>query len=493
MKRLSIYLAALLALGLTSCSNEDFFMPGTQENAQESVLQVGDVTVSPLMTQTIDVNDLLDVNGEDSLYIKLGVVSVKEGALVEGVGLRSKVQVSTSEDFSNPMTFDGESMDGNDTIRLSPKALQEAYYSNVTHSPKAKTLYVRSMVQTVTNGTSVAYVGNPAYYTTGSVSFTPLDMHIVIEPAYYYLGSLGSDQTYKLTNSGADPYDDPVFSVTIPALGEGWHWFKIAPESAYDADGNMDWSKEESCICPLTGDATELSGKCTNGKLSWHLLEDDGAKFYTITVNVMDMTYEITPVFFSDFIYLACDYNGWSTSASPLAHLGGGDYEGFYYIQQADESSTWGFKFVIDGAWSGGSHDVALAGSYELGGGGNLNCPTGFYQVKVNQVSATYTLTPVETISLIGSAVNGDTSWGTDADMTFSATEGCWVYQGPLTAGEFKFRMNHDWSISWGGTADDELTNQNGANLQLGEAGDYRVKFWPNCNGEGTYTIAPAN
>jgi hypothetical protein len=136
---------------------------------------------------------------------------------------------------------------------------------------------------------------------------------------------------------------------------------------------------------------------------------------------------------------------------------------------------------------------VALAGSYELGGGGNLNCPTGFYQVKVNQVSATYTLTPVETISLIGSAVNGDTSWGTDAAMTFSATEGCWVYQGPLTAGEFKFRMNHDWSISWGGTADDELTNQNGANLQLGEAGDYRVKFWPNCNGEGTYTIAPAN
>jgi hypothetical protein len=481
---------------MAACSNEDFFVEGTQAVEQESVLNVADITVTPLMTSAIDVNELLSIQAEDSLYIPLGVVSVKENALVKGVQLQSKIQVSANEDFSDPMNFDGESMEGNDTIRLSPKALQEAYYANVTHSPKQKTLYVRSMVQTVTNGTSVAYVGSggsPAYYTTGSVAFTPLDMHIVIERAYYYLGSLATDQTYKLTNSGADPYDDPVFSVTIPAQGDGWHWFKIAPESAYNEDGTMNWDKEMSCICPLISDDSERSGKCQNGKLSWHLLEDDGAKFYTITINAMDMTFDITPVFFSDFVYLACDYNGWSTSASPLAHLGGGEYEGFYYIQQADEASTWGFKFVIDGAWSGGSHDVATSGNYELGQGGNLNCATAFYQVRLNQVNNSYTLNEVNSMSIIGSAVNGDSSWGTDADMTFSVNEGCWIYAGPLTAGEFKFRMNHDWSISWGGTADDELTNANGANLKIEQDGDYMVKFWPNCNGKGVYTMAPAN
>jgi len=492
MKKLSLYMAAVLGFTLASCT-EDYVVEGCQTNAQENVLQASDVTVTPLMTSAIDINALLNENGEDASVIKLGEVSVKEGALVDGVTLQSKIQVSTTEDFSNPMTFDGESMASSNVIALSPKVLQEAYYNTVTHSPKAKTLYVRSMVQTVTNGTSVAYVGAPEYYTKGSVNFTPKDMHIVIESAYYYLGSLASDQTYKLTNSGADPYDDPVFSVTIPALGEGWHWFKIAPASAYNEDGTIDWSKEESCICPPTGDATDMSGKCTNGKKSWHLLEDDGAKFYTITINAMDMTYEIKPIFFSDYIYLACDYNGWSTSASPLAHLGGGSYEGFYYIQQADESTTWGFKFVIDGSWSGGSHDVATAGNYELNGGSNLNCATGFYQVKVSQVDNSYSLTPVNTMSLIGSAVNGDSSWGTDADMTFNVEQGCWIYEGPLTAGEFKFRMNHDWSISWGGTTFEDLTNSNGANLKLDADGNYMVKFWPACNGMGKYEMIPAN
>lgn len=482
----------MLAFGLGSCT-EDYFMEGTQTSSQENVLQVSEITVSPLMTSAVDINSLLDENGDDARFIPLGVVSVKEGALAKGVTLQGKVQVAAKEDFSDAMNFDAESMESTDTIKLSPKALQEAYYNNVTRSPKTKTLYVRSMVQTVTNGTSVAYVGNPAYFTTGSFSFTPLDMHIVIEPAYYYLGTLATNQTYKLTNGGGDPYDDPVFSVTIPASGEGWHWFKIAPESAYDADGNIDWGKEESCICPLTGDDTALEGKCKNGKLSWHLLEDDGAKFYTITVDVMNMEYKITPLFFSDYIYLACDYNGWSTSASPLAHRGNGAYEGFYYIQQADDSSTWGFKFVIDGAWSGGSHDVATSGNYELNGGGNLNCATNFYQVQVNQQDNSYSLTPVMTMSLIGSAVNGDTTWGTDADMTFSVADGCWIYQGPLTAGEFKFRMNHDWSISWGGTTFDDLTNENGPNLSISDAGNYMVKFWPNCNGKGVYSIAPAN
>jgi hypothetical protein len=319
MKKSSIFMAAALALGLTSCT-EDYVVEGKQANAQEAILQVSDVTVTPLMTTAIDINSLLDENGEDVSTIKLGEVSVKEGALVDGVTLQSIIQVSTTEDFSNCMEFDGESMDDGKTIALSPKALQAAYYDAVTHSPKSKTLYVRSMVQTVTNGTSVAYVGSPEYYTKGSVNFTPKDMHIVIEPAYYYLGSLATDQTYKLTNSGADPYDDPVFSVIIPASGQGWHWFKIAPASAYGADGNMDWSKEESCICPMTSDATDLSGKCQNGKFSWHLLEDDGAVAYAITINVMDMSYTITPIAGSAIydtdpvLYFTGDHYNWGGS-----------------------------------------------------------------------------------------------------------------------------------------------------------------------------------
>ena len=269
----------------------------------------------------------------------------------------------------------------------------------------------------------------------------------VIEDAYYLTGTInGWDNTntdYVLTNDGSDPYANPTFTCRIPAPADGSSVeFKMTPKSGLGGDFNM-----------------------------------------------LDQTWSYAAVSFSDYIYLACDFNGWSTSASPLVHLGDGAYEGFYYIQEADEASTWGFKFVIDGAWSGGAHSVATSGSFVLGGGDdNLNCPTGFYQVKVNQANNTYELVAVNTISLIGSAVNGDSSWGTDADMTFSTADGCWVYDGPLTAGEFKFRMNHDWTISWGGSAD-ALTNQNGANIALAADGNYIVKFWPNCNGKGVYTI----
>jgi hypothetical protein len=57
-------MAAALALALTSCT-EDYVVEGKQAYAQEAILQVADVTVTPLMTTAIDINSLLDENGED--------------------------------------------------------------------------------------------------------------------------------------------------------------------------------------------------------------------------------------------------------------------------------------------------------------------------------------------------------------------------------------------------------------------------------------------
>ena len=331
-------------------------------------------------------------------------------------------------------------------------------------------------------------VGGQTFKATGNTTLSVIPNAPEIDAAYYLTGSLNgwdnTDKTYKLTNDGSDPYENPIFTCRIPAPDDGSNVeFKMTPESGIGGD----WSK-----CLAAG-STPGTFVYNNDGGNFVIEAVAGAKFYDITFNMMELTWSYKAISFTDYIYLACDFNGWSTDASPLIHLGDGRYEGFYYIQEADESTTWGFKFVIDGSWSGGDHTKATSGTYELGGGNNLNCPTGFYQVQVNQADATWTLTEVNTISLIGSAVNGDSSWGTDADMTFSTTEKCWIYEGPLTAGEFKFRMNHDWSISWGGTGMDNLTNINGANLQMSAAGNYKVTFKPNCNGQGIYTVTPAN
>lgn len=307
----------------------------------------------------------------------------------------------------------------------------------------------------------------------------------IIEQAYYLTGSINNwtntDTTYKLTNDGSDPYDNPTFTLRIPAPADGSNVeFKMTPESGLGGD----WS---GC---LSAGAEE--GKFAYNNAGGNLVINavPGAKFYDLKFEMLDQTWSYTAISFSDYIYLACDFNGWSQDASPLIHLGDGAYEGFYYIQEADESSTWGFKFVIDGSWSGGDHTKATTGAFELGGGGNLNCPTGFYQVKVNQADATWSLAEVTAISIIGT-VNGN--WDTDTDLTFNTATKAWETTATLNAGEFKFRMNHDWTISWGGTTFDNLTNQNGQNMKVESAGQYKVQFWPNCNGMGKYTLTPAN
>jgi hypothetical protein len=118
----------------------------------------------------------------------------------------------------------------------------------------------------------------------------------------------------------------------------------------------------------------------------------------------------------------------------------------------------------------------------------DLGQADGFYEIVVNTTDLTVALTPITTMSLIGSAVNGDTSWGTDYDLTFNLTTMAWEGTYNMTAGEFKFRANHDWTLSWGGS-EDALTADNGANLKITEDGNYTFSFQPNANGKGTVTI----
>lgn len=77
--------------------------------------------------------------------------------------------------------------------------------------------------------------------------------------------------------------------------------------------------------------------------------------------------------------------------------------------------------------------------------------------------------------------------------MTYNTTEGCWERTGALSAGEFKIRMNHDSTISWGGTASgtdySNLTYNNGKNLTVAEAGTYKVQFYLTYEGNNKVVI----
>lgn len=306
-----------------------------------------------------------------------------------------------------------------------------------------------------------------------------------IESAYYYIGALATDKSYPLTNGGGDPLENPVFTAVIPALGDGWHWFKIAPESGFNEDGSWNWDNESLCACATAKDDESMSGKFVIGgdRNSWHLMEDQyPAKFYRLTFNFVSQEYSITPVNYSEYIYYAGDWTSWGDGKRELAltDTEAGIYTGYYFINAVDNSSTWGFKFIdADGNWYGGGNGVLNS---------DANCDPGaegFYKIQVNWANMTYELTKIETVSLIGGAT-GDSSWGTDLDMTWTGE--CWEYKGHLEAGEFKFRANHDWNgINWGGDKNNLVVDQANANIEA--AGDYTLRLYCNCPGKAYYTL----
>lgn len=201
----------------------------------------------------------------------------------------------------------------------------------------------------------------------------------------------------------------------------------------------------------------------------------------TSTVNL------VTPNF-KEFFYEIGNESGWAASHALRSPDFDGKYEGFYYL-----NGEFKFKPNADN-WNN---------DYEYNGPGKIadidggpNCPdpgAGFYRINVNLGEGTYTLTKVESLSIIGSVL--DANWSIDGDMTYNATDGCWEWTGAMAAGEFKIRMDHAWTISWGGTDSGtdyaNLTYNNGKNLTVAEAGTYKVQFYLTYEGNNKVVITP--
>lgn len=296
-----------------------------------------------------------------------------------------------------------------------------------------------------------------------------------IESAYYLTGSINgwdnTDITYKLTNDGSDPYDNPVFKLRIPASEDGSNIeFKMTPESGIGGD----WS---GCL------AAAEDGKFNYDNEGGNLVitADPDALFYDLTFDMLDQTWTATPVGFNEFIYEIGNESSWS-EPHPLYGNGLGQYAAIIYLDGE-------FKFKPnkdnwDGDWEKVSGD-ATGGTLTADGGPNVDgVAPGYYYVQVDLKEMTYKITAVNSISIIGS-VRG--AWDTDVDMTYNDMLKCWEARETLNAGEFKFRLNHDWGINWGGTLD-ELT-QDGANLQLAADGPYIIRLYLNGEGPARCTV----
>ena len=491
MKKLGLYTMALLSVGLVGC-NQDFdteFVP--QTNPQESLLQMSDVSVAASSTSTINLADYINEDEGTDKLIPIGTVSVKEGALPANTILKAEVEFSKSPDFDDSVVLDANSLDGTSEITVQASTLQDAYFNNITRNPATTELYTRTVLYTVTGGTSEAMIGEPDnnFFAERSVKFTPLNK-VHIDVAYYYVGATNgwsdSDKTYKLSNGGDDPYENPVFTCTVPAPfnedgTRAENWFKIAPEAAYTS-GNF-WGG-------LVG-VKDNGDSSTSGTLvgpgdvgAFYQPASDGALYYRISINMMEMTYTITPLNFGEYLWEAGVNNNWGTEAQPLyCSDGNGTYVGFFYAMDADWSGGKGaFKFQKefnnwDVNYGYGSGDDA-SGTL---GGDNFMVEPGFYRAEIDLVANTYKLTKITTVGIVGPAQAG--GWSDDTDMTYNKETGAWEATLDLAADELKFRANDGWDINWGGESTDALT-QGGPNLKVATAGKYFVQLFAYCDGK---------
>lgn len=321
-------------------------------------------------------------------------------------------------------------------------------------------------------------VGGQTFKATGSTVLSVIPNAPEIEAAYYLTGTLNgwdnTDKTYKLTNDGTDPYENPVFTCRIPAPEDGSNVeFKMTPESGLGGD----WSK---CLAAGSGPAGTFAYNNDGGNLIIEAVA--GAKYYDVTFNMMELTWSYKAVSFDAFVYFIGATDGWTNAEQKLAltDQDAGIYTGYVYCA---DPNGWGneFKFQkVAGDWgteiNSGHMTGGITGDFADGGGNfKANAGEGVYFVTLNLSANSLNAVRINNMNLVGD-FNGWNAGDDAQQMTWNATDYCFVITGAgVTTNGWKFTANNSWDINLGG---DTLTDlvANGSNITV--AGT-TIKLYP--------------
>ena len=207
-------------------------------------------------------------------------------------------------------------------------------------------------------------------------------------------------------------------------------------------------------------------------------------------------------------LFIAGNFQGWDPGArGPVLWENGENsdvYEGLVYLGAGSNTANkqddglCHFKFCIENSWAGN-----LGGDPENftneGDPAHLLAEEGLYWIKVtllnNRTTGSVKLTPVECIGVVGDAVG---SWDNDVvlqpagipevgdedyDNKYYAAMRAQTFTGvceSAVAGNFKYRLNHDWATNWGG--DLAHLTQGGADIANSLTG--KVRFSINFRGD---------
>ena len=352
-----------------------------------------------------------------------------------------------------PFDLDGEG-------RMAVADLQGYVASNFGRNPNFTRTIKATVDMWMNNGSSSVKLASSGEFEVNAIAQAP-----VIEQAYYITGNINgwdnTDTTYKLVNGGGDVYADPIFTCTIPAdVVDGDIEFKLTPESGLGGD----WSK---CIT-----ASDVEGRFDTDNAGGNIIIPAvaGAKFYTLSFDMLNQTYSVSSLSFSPFVYFIGATDGWSTPDQKLALTGDGVYTGYIYIA---DPNGWGIEFKLQrraGDWADDSQlnsnnlnsitgDVSRGGDNIVAGAGE-----GVYFLELDLVNLALKGTLISNMNLVGD-FNGWNPADDSQTMTWNAQDFCYEISGAaVTANGWKFTANNDWGINLGGASISDLV-ANGDNL----------------------------
>lgn len=454
MKKTLLYsLATMASLALASCAGDYDDWANPQANEQEASAAKYGVTFANgseaegSMADEDGIINLVTVNSTDANVSGFTLQDFKvNGVAVNGTMVGNSVQVSASE--------------------LEKLVCEQ----NKSRASVARDLKVETQVSiNLASGDAVSITTKGE--TTGK--FTPTATPQLDEKGYYMLGQVNGNEWDAKSPVWMNKISDGVYQLKVTTTADK-NWFKFYAGSNFVSE---DWDSinKGALGCKENGSEDTFGYILYDGD-SWGELQTPvipGAGTWIVTLDMNNLTYTVgKPV-----LYMAGDANGWATN-DYLAGEDGVHFTGFMYLNQN------GFKFCTQPNWDGTNYGADFN---TAGDAANITMtePAGYYKVDVDLSAKTYTLIPITTIGIIGSA--SPNGWDSDVDMTYvpynaeTKALGYWEAKDiTLASGEIKFRANDDWAINWGG--DVNALTQSGANISV-DAGTYDIKLYAWANG----------
>lgn len=445
-----------------SCSEDFKDWADPQTNPQEDAITIPGFTATA--AQAIDFASVTT----DSV----NTFSLSSAALPEGFTLgNARIELTPQGVENATKTTVNTSLDGKGAVADLASVVESAYGKR----PTARTFDAQVYVNAIKEGQAVLI-------DAGKINLVMTPKAPFIDAAYYLVGDMfttddvngwnTTSDKQKFKHSDKDVYEDPIFTITFETTKADQYW-KIIPKANVDA-GNTDASAA-GVVGPKVGGEDSMTGSLTNGDAKAGKIAKAGK--YKLTLNMMDYSYTIEE---APELYMKGDANGWDG----YDYLAGDGvhFTGFMYLNQN------GFKFTTAPDWSGTGYGENFSTAPDAG---NIVMtePAGYYKVDVDLSAKTYTLTPITSIGIIGSAApNG---WDSDVDLTYvpynkETKEGrYWEAKNiKLKAGECKFRANDAWDMQWGFDGDKFVFSNNAPQKQfVPEAGTYDIKLYAWANG----------